>query len=25
VTETFHPNAAGQQKGYAAKLSATWG
>jgi len=25
VTETFHPNAAGQRKGYAAKLSATWG
>ncbi|MER6089971.1 SGNH/GDSL hydrolase family protein [Streptomyces bluensis] len=25
LTEVFHPNAAGYQKGYAAKLSATWG
>jgi hypothetical protein len=25
ATESFHPNAAGHEKGYAAKFLATWG
>ncbi|WP_216372953.1 hypothetical protein [Streptomyces tailanensis] len=25
TAESFHPNAAGHEKGYAAKLIATWG